>query len=130
MPNATSDKEQAPEKPKVLFTMKFEIWTDGEITRDLVEKVQGERGAPKAWRLEPRDFALSVKKTVGDKTHLFESLLAALDIPVDEMKKAYSLDKSTQAKVDKLSSAIAGATESSSSSETESDEFNFDKEEK
>lgn len=118
------DKEQKPPKPKAIFTMKFDIWDDGEITRDLIEKVQGERGAPKAWRLEPRDFAMSVKATVGDKTKIFEQLLAALDISVDEMKKAYSLDKSTQAKVDKIASVIS----STSKTENKEDEFNFEKE--
>ncbi len=116
------DKEQAPPKPKAIFTMKFDIWDDGEITRDLIEKVQGERGAPKAWRLEPRDFAASMKATVGEKTKIFEQLLAALDISVDEMKRAYSLDKSTQSKVDKIASALSGATD------TKKDEFNFEEE--
>ena len=119
------DKEQAPPKPKVVFSMKFDIWDDGEITRDLIEKVQGERGAPKAWRLEARDFSASVKATIGDKTKIFEQLLASLDITVDEMKKSYSLDKSTQAKVDKIASAFSG---SETKSEKKEDEFNFDKE--
>ncbi len=120
------DKEQAPPKPKVQFTMKFDLWDDGEITRDLIEKVQGERGAPKAWRLEPRDFASAVKANLGDKTKIFEQLLASLDITVDEMKKSYSLDKPTQAKMEKIASAFSASD--STDAEEKKDEFNFDKE--
>jgi hypothetical protein len=120
-----SDKEQAPPKPKALFKMEFTIWDDGEITRDLVEKVQGERGAPKAWRLEPRDFASSVKQVVGDKTKIFEALLAALDISEEEHRKAYSLDKMTQSKVDKISNALLGVG-SSTSKKSDEDDLNFD----
>lgn len=121
------DKEQAPPKPKVQFTMKFDIWDDGEITRDLIEKVQGERGAPKAWRLEPRDFASAVKANMGDKTKIFEQLLAALDIPLDEMKKAYSLDGATHAKMEKIASAFSAKGVADEKAAIEG-EFNFDKE--
>jgi hypothetical protein len=120
-----SDKEQAPPKAKVIFKMSFDIWDDGEITRDLVEKVQGERGAPKAWRLEPRDFAASVKANIGasDKTKIFEAILASLDISVDEMKKTYQLDKVAQAKVDKIASAFGNK-------EPEGEDINFDEDSK
>lgn len=123
--NINQDKEQAPPKPKVQFTMKFDLWDDGEITRDLIEKVQGERGAPKAWRLEARDFSASVKANFGDKTKIFEQLLASLDITVDEMKKTYSLDKPTQAKMEKIASAFASYD---AEKEPVKEEFNFDKE--
>lgn len=119
-----SDKEQAPPKPKVLFKMSFEIWDDGEITKDLVEKVQGERGAPKAWRLDARDFVTSVKQCVGDKTKIFEALLKSLDMTVEELKKSYALDKPTQANVEKIASAFASPAEES---DEKSEEFNFDK---
>lgn len=122
--NANQDKEQAPPKPKIQFTMKFDLWDDGEITRDLSEKVQGERGAPKKWQLEARDFGTSVKANFGDKTKIFEQILASLDITVEEMKKSYSLDKPTQAKMEKIANAFA----SCSSTEPAKDEFIFDKE--
>ena len=119
-----SDKEQAPPKPKVIFTMKFEIWDDGEITRDLVEKVQGERGAPKAWRLEPRDFSASVKAVIGEKLKVFEQILASLDVSVDEMKKAYSLDKPSQEKMGKIASAFISNEDDGITSPVE--EFDFE----
>lgn len=119
-----ADKEQAPPKPKVVFKMAFEIWDDGEITRDLLEKVQGERGAPKAWRMEPRDFISSVKATVGDKTKVFEALLKSLDFTVEELKKTYSLDRTTQAKAEKIASAFSENADSKEESAEE--EFNFD----
>jgi hypothetical protein len=121
------DKEQAPDKPKVQFIMKFDIWDDGEITRDLIEKVQGERGAPKLWRLEPRDFASSIKANKHDKIKVFEQLLAALDIPLDEMKKAYSLDGATHAKMEKIASAFSSKGLDDEKAAVEG-EFNFDKE--
>ncbi len=120
-----ADKEQAPPKPKVLFKMAFEIWDDGEITRDLVEKVQGERGAPKAWRMEPRDFISSVKATVGDKTKVFEALLKALDFTVEEVKKTYSLDRTSLEKADKIASAFSENTKDDNEEKLE-EEFNFD----
>ena len=120
--NNNSDKEQAPPKAKVIFKMSFDIWDDGEITRDLVEKVQGERGAPKAWRMEPRDFAASLKATIGDKTKLFEALLASLDITVDEMKKTYQLDKVAQAKVDKIASAFSSTDKKNTEEDISFDE--------
>lgn len=123
--NINQDKEQAPPKPRVQFTMKFDLWDDGVITRDLIEKVQGERGAPKDWRLEARDFSAAVKANFGDKTKIFEQLLASLDITVDEMQKTYSLDKPTQAKMEKIASAFASYD---AEKEPVKEEFNFDKE--
>ena len=58
--------EQKSDKPKVLYRVTYEMWDDGEITGDIVEMIQGARGRPKAWRLNPSEFATSVKAQLSE----------------------------------------------------------------
>lgn len=108
----TIEKE---EKPKKLFRMEFVIWDDGEIQRDLIEYVYGERGAPKQWRMEPKDFTNSIKAQVGGKLELFNAIMAAMDVNVNELKKIYNIAPGS-AKVD----------DTFSEDETEEEDLDFD----
>ena len=49
--------------------------TDGYVATDMGEIVQGDRGAPKTWRLDPRDFMGMVEARVGQLTTPFQPLL-------------------------------------------------------
>lgn len=86
-----SDEIEKKDKPQKLFEMSFEIWDDGQITRDLIELVRGDRGAPKKWRLEPRDFINSVKaQVVGGKMDLLVAIMASMDVNMDELLKTFN----------------------------------------
>ena len=87
----TIEKE---EKPKKLFKLEFIVWDDGEVQRDLIEYVYGDRGAPKSWRMEPQDLVKSMSAQVGGKLELFAAVMAAMDVNTTELKKVFPiLDK-------------------------------------
>lgn len=91
----TVEKE---DKPKKLFKLEFLVWDDGEVQRDLVEYVYGDRGAPKQWRMEPKDMMRSMKAQVGGKLELFGAIMASMDVSVADLKKLY--DGKPQPKLD------------------------------
>ncbi len=93
--------EEKPPKPKVLYKLVLEFWDDGEIIDDIVENVQGERGRPKAWRLNPGEFKRSLEKTLSQTPELL----------VDEILKAMDIDpkfyvNGLKARLDKKSAEI------------------------
>lgn len=51
-----------------------DIYSDGYIDCDFAEIVKGTRGAPKAWRLTPKDFFKSIENSVGNLTKPFKLL--------------------------------------------------------
>lgn len=115
-------EEDKPKKPKKIFIATFEMWDDGEISHDLVEKVQGERGAPKSWRLDPPEFMASVKARLADnKMKLLLEFCKGLNITEEELIAYYGGSKKQ---------AVAASTpaepESKASPKTEKDEFDFD----
>ena len=83
--------EEKQPKPKKIFIATFEMWDDGEITHDLVEKVQGERGAPRSWRLDPSEFMTSVKARLAEnKMKILAEICKGLSIDEAEIKSYYS----------------------------------------
>lgn len=83
--------EEKQPKPKKIFIATFEMWDDGEITHDLVEKVQGERGAPRSWRLDPPEFMASVKARLAEnKMKILAEICKGLSIDENEIKNYYS----------------------------------------
>ena len=84
-------EEDTPPKPKKIFIITHEIWDDGEVTTDLVEKVQGDRGAPKSWRLDAPEFITSVKARIAEnKIKLLEDLCKGLSITPEDIKNYYA----------------------------------------
>jgi hypothetical protein len=53
----------------------IDIYNDGYVDSDFGEIMQGQRGAPKTWRLEPRDFVDMVEARVGQLKAPFQPLL-------------------------------------------------------
>lgn len=108
----TVEKE---EKPKKLFKLEFIVWDDGEIQRDLIEYVYGDRGAPKQWRMEPKELIKSMTAQVGGKIELYAAIMAALDVNVKELENIYKI-KPNVSKIDK----------ETEESETDSDDEDLD----
>ena len=89
-----SEEDKKPPKPKKIFIATFELWDDGEISHDLVEKVQGERGAPRAWRLDPAEWMTSVKARLSEnKMKILAEICKGLSITEDEIKAYYAPGK-------------------------------------
>ena len=85
------EPEDKQPKPKKIFVATFDLWDDGEITYDLVEKVQGERGAPKAWRLDPAEWMTSVKARLSEnKMKILAEMCKGLSITEEEIKQYYA----------------------------------------
>lgn len=102
--------EEKQPKPKKIFIATFDMWDDGEITHDLVEKVQGERGAPKSWRLDPPEFMASVKARLSEnKMKILAEMAKGLAITEDEIRAYYS-PKASVASVAKALADISGDT--------------------
>jgi hypothetical protein len=128
-PKKNNDGEQDAKlpKPKVWFIAKFEMWDDGEITHDLVEKVQGERGAPRAWRLEPFEFMTSVKARLAEnKIKILQEICKGLSITEEEIKHYYA-SQSTPTKEPVLDENDEGEKEVNKSTNESIDGFDFDK---
>jgi hypothetical protein len=127
-------EEKAP-KPKKIFIATFEMWDDGEISHDLVEKVQGERGAPKSWRLDPPEFMASVKARLSEnKMKILAEICKGLSISEEEIKAYYapSAKAARASSVMDVASAIADHVSDDVEDEPKqekggSDEFDFDK---
>ena len=84
-------EEEKQPKPKKIFIATFEMWDDGEITHDLVEKVQGERGAPRSWRLDPPEFMNSVKARLSEnKMKIMAEICKGLSISEVEIAQYYN----------------------------------------
>ena len=81
--------EEKADKPKKLFKLEFLVWDDGEVQRDLVEYVYGDRGAPKQWRMEPKDMIRSMKAQVGGKLELFGAIMASMNVSVGDLQKMF-----------------------------------------
>lgn len=81
----TVEKE---EKPKKLFTVKFDVYDDGQVDPDLIEYVQGPVGRPKAWRMEPKEFVLSIKRQLSETPALFFGhLMGHMGMTNDDVKR-------------------------------------------
>jgi hypothetical protein len=52
-----------------------DIYNDGYIDCDFGEVIQGQRGAPKTWRLTPNSFFDAVESRVGQLTSPFKALI-------------------------------------------------------
>lgn len=52
----------AEKKPKKLYEIKTTVWDDNEVTQEIVEIVQQDRGAPQKWMRTPSDFSVSLKR--------------------------------------------------------------------
>lgn len=118
--------EEKQPKPKKIFIATFEMWDDGEITHDLVEKVQGERGAPRSWRLDPTEFMTSVKARLAEnKMKILAEICKGLSITEDEIKAYYgSTAKPKAAPV--VEEKDDDAEEPHKKAETGGDGFDFD----
>jgi hypothetical protein len=116
--------EEKPKKPKKIFIATFEMWDDGEISHDLVEKVQGERGAPRAWRLDPPEFMASVKARLADnKMKLLIEFCKGLNITEEELIAYYGgSKKSTPAPA----TPVVSEEKKESKKSEGNDEFDFE----
>lgn len=92
--------EEKADKPKKLFKLEFLVWDDGEVQRDLVEYVYGDRGAPKQWRMEPKDMMRSMKAQVGGKLELFGAIMASMDVSVADLQKMFNVKPQTKLDVE------------------------------
>lgn len=118
--------EEKQPKPKKIFIATFEMWDDGEISHDLVEKVQGERGAPKSWRLDPPEFMASVKARLAEnKMKILVEMAKGLAISEDEIRAYYN--PKAQANAASTSVADVASALSKASGNTPSKEDGFDK---
>lgn len=61
----------------------IDIFSDSVITCDFCDLVKGDRGAPKAWRKEPRTFISDLKYQVGSLGEVFKPLLEANTTSLD-----------------------------------------------
>jgi hypothetical protein len=130
------EQEEKPPKPKKIFIATFEMWDDGEISHDLVEKVQGERGAPKSWRLDPPEFMASVKARLSEnKMKILAEICKGLSISEEEIKTYYNPNaKAARASLTDTSDRVSshGSTYDEVEASTPkhekngSDEFDFD----
>ena len=50
---------------KKIGKVNVDIYNDSYVEVDFCELVQGSRGAPKAWRLQPRDFVDAMESLIG-----------------------------------------------------------------
>ena len=118
------DEDKKPPKPKKIFIATFELWDDGEISHDLVEKVQGERGAPRAWRLDPAEWMTSVKARLSEnKMKILAEICKGLSITEDEIKQYYAPGKKPVPAVVDAEDAVTPPTKKSAPAEG----FDFDK---
>lgn len=62
-----------------------DIYSDGFVDADFGEIVQGQRGAPKTWRLAPNEFYQYIESRVGKLSPPFRALHSPEDIDEDEL---------------------------------------------
>ncbi len=104
-------------KPRKLFKMEFIVWDDAEITADLKEIRYGERGAPKAWFVEPEAFVRAVTQSVGDQKHILDALLKALDMSEEQLRISFAKKDRAAQQASAVGNAIASAQSDTASEE-------------
>jgi hypothetical protein len=73
-----------------------DIFSDSIVTCDFCELIKKDRGAPKAWRKEPKTFIADLKLQVGNLVEVFKPLLEANTTSLDTTSTVDELTKPTK----------------------------------
>jgi hypothetical protein len=75
---------------------RLDIFSDSVVTCDFCELIKKDRGAPKAWRKEPKTFIADLKLQVGNLVEVFKPLLEANTTSLDTTSTVDELTKPTK----------------------------------